>query len=448
MQTYLFYDLETTGLNKSFDQILHFAAIRTDLNLNELNRYELIIKLNTDVIPAPQAMITHHMSLSDIASGISEWDAIQQIHQWMNQPGTISLGYNTLGFDDEFLRFSFYRNLLPPYTHQYANQCGRMDLYPMAILYFLFKNSVIRWPNQSLKLENINKENNFISGRSHHAMVDVEVTLALAKCFQRDKDMWDYVTAYFNKKEDQKRSQLSTGLMILGRIGAEKFFQAPVLFLGNHKHYTNQTVWLRLDNELFNESTAVEKTFSMFKKLGEPGFLLPFNNRFLQHLSSERLEITEANQQWLKTHEDFFQALENFHCDYKYPTYPDTDASARLYLNAFPTPMEEQFCRQFHTATPPEKSKLIDNVQNETLRTLAIRILGRHFPEALSSQQKDSFEKYLSQIKSESTTIIDFKGEKHSTPAAALQQLSAIQNPTDEQKTILTQMEKFYNSLI
>ena len=46
MQTYLFYDLETTGLNKSFDQILQFAAIRTDLNLKELKRYELKIKLN------------------------------------------------------------------------------------------------------------------------------------------------------------------------------------------------------------------------------------------------------------------------------------------------------------------------------------------------------------------------------------------------------------------
>lgn len=42
--TYLFYDLETTGRNKCFDQVLQFAAIRTDLNLNELERYESRIK--------------------------------------------------------------------------------------------------------------------------------------------------------------------------------------------------------------------------------------------------------------------------------------------------------------------------------------------------------------------------------------------------------------------
>ena len=38
--TYLFYDLETTGLNPCFDQVLQFAAIRTDLSLNEIERHE------------------------------------------------------------------------------------------------------------------------------------------------------------------------------------------------------------------------------------------------------------------------------------------------------------------------------------------------------------------------------------------------------------------------
>ena len=39
MQTFLFYDLETTGLNKAFDQILQFAAIRTDMSFREIDRH-------------------------------------------------------------------------------------------------------------------------------------------------------------------------------------------------------------------------------------------------------------------------------------------------------------------------------------------------------------------------------------------------------------------------
>ena len=37
---YLFYDLETSGTNPSFDQILQFAGVKTDLSFNEIERYD------------------------------------------------------------------------------------------------------------------------------------------------------------------------------------------------------------------------------------------------------------------------------------------------------------------------------------------------------------------------------------------------------------------------
>ncbi len=53
-ETYLFYDIETTGLNRAFDQVLEFAAIRTDGDLNELDRFTATIRLRPDVIPSPR----------------------------------------------------------------------------------------------------------------------------------------------------------------------------------------------------------------------------------------------------------------------------------------------------------------------------------------------------------------------------------------------------------
>jgi Exonuclease I len=162
-KTYLFYDIETSGLNKCFDQVLQFAAIRTDLNLQELGRYEFFIKLNPDVIPTPTAVLVHQLTLDQMQSGLVEYEAIKAIHRLFNTPGTISVGYNSLGFDDEFLRFSFYRNLLTPYTHQYANDCGRLDIYPLVVMYYLFKPEVVAWPTIngaiSLKLEHLNAQN-------------------------------------------------------------------------------------------------------------------------------------------------------------------------------------------------------------------------------------------------------------------------------------------------
>src|SRR5581483_9908628 len=98
--SYLFYDIETTGLNKSFDQILQFAAIRTTLDFKEIARTEISIKLNQDVIPSPDAILIHRLGIDTMLQGITESAAAYKIHQLFNTPGTISLGYNTLGFDD------------------------------------------------------------------------------------------------------------------------------------------------------------------------------------------------------------------------------------------------------------------------------------------------------------------------------------------------------------
>ena len=62
-KTFLFYDLETSGLDKAFDQVMQFAAIRTDASLNELERYEYPVAITKDIIPSARAMITHGQPL-------------------------------------------------------------------------------------------------------------------------------------------------------------------------------------------------------------------------------------------------------------------------------------------------------------------------------------------------------------------------------------------------
>ena len=438
MRTYLFYDIETTGLNKAFDQILQFAAIRTDMNLQELNRYELKIKLNSDAVPSPGALLTHQLSIQDMLNGVTEYDAIRQIHQWLNEPGTISLGYNTLNFDDEFLRFSFYRNLLPPYTHQYANQCSRMDLYPMTVMYYLFKNTALNWlprnDKVSLKLEDINQANQLASGRAHDAIVDVEITLALAKRFFKEQEMWQYLQGYFNKQLDQQRIdqlQDKQAVLVEGRFGFEKNFQSWVHFLGFHRHYKNQSVWLSLDLQDFQTippDELIPTIRTRNKKLGEPGFLLPPRERFIQQLSDERLKLAEHNQLWLQKHPDILAKITEHYLNYTYPDFPETDIDARLYLNGFLSREEEAFCVLFHKASPKEKSKLADQIHNPMLSALAIRILGRHFPEALTTQQAEKFAHYLGRVNTddEQQIIRDFKGEKRLTPKAALEEISAL----------------------
>ncbi|MFN2436937.1 MAG: exodeoxyribonuclease I, partial [Desulfotignum sp.] len=127
--------------------MLTFAGIRTDSRLREIDRTSLTLRLRNDVIPSPEAVITHCLTPDDLSGGLCEYQAAQKLHELFNTPGTISLGYNSLGFDDEFLRFLFYRNLLDPYTHQYANGCSRGDILPVTALFHRFCDPpVIQWP--------------------------------------------------------------------------------------------------------------------------------------------------------------------------------------------------------------------------------------------------------------------------------------------------------------
>ncbi|MCZ6719095.1 MAG: exonuclease domain-containing protein [Gammaproteobacteria bacterium] len=50
MTGYIFYDTETTGTLTAFDQILQFGAIRTDDELNELERFDIRCRLMPHIV--------------------------------------------------------------------------------------------------------------------------------------------------------------------------------------------------------------------------------------------------------------------------------------------------------------------------------------------------------------------------------------------------------------
>lgn len=428
--TYLFYDIESTGLNKCFDQVLQFAAIRTDLQLNEIERYELRIKLNPDVIPAPEALATTRLSISQIQNGELEIEAIQKIHKLLNTPGTISVGYNTLKFDDELLRFSFYRNLLPPYTHQFANNCSRMDIYPIALLYYLFKPEIINWPfldgKISLKLENLITANDLVKGQAHDAMVDVIATLELARKFYQEKTMWDYCCGYFQKNTELSRIAKLSGeaFMVSGNIGTANNYIAPVVSIGPHFHYKNQTLWLRLDQEALMNTTVntiAENTFVFHKKLAETPILLPLENRFYQHINSERTKITEKNKQFLQDNPKLWQAIRDYHQNYLYPKVPNLDIDAALYEIGFATREDEALFQQFHLADKTIKAEIATKINNTKRQEQAWRILGRFYPEHLPETLWPVFAEYC-----QNENVIDFRGNKKLTKAEAIQRSHAM----------------------
>jgi len=467
MHTYLFYDLETTGLNKAFDQILSFAAIRTDMAFHEIDRHELSVRLRPDVIISPRAIMTHRIPVAESLRGVPEYDAVLQIHKWMNAPRTISLGYNTLGFDDEFLRFSFHRNLLPPYTHQYANGCRRMDVLPCTVVYRLYSEETLAWPEidgkPTLKLEHLNEANRFVSGRAHDAMVDVEATVALARRLSKERKIWHFLSGCFDKRLDAERladlpvaskdgsASHQQGLLVSHDMGKENAYQAPVISLGNSIPYSNQTLWLRLDLPELRTTTAKtvsDTTWVVRKRLGEPPFILPPRDRYWQRLSEERRELAVQNLDWLSSHPDLFREIISFHQNFRYPEIPDLDPDAALYQMGFLSSREEALCRRFHEAPFHEKAEVITRFPKTETRTLARRILMRNRPRAPIEADMIDWNRYMERVnpREEKDVLVDYRGEKRVTPAAALAEIASIRREgaiDDEQRRLLEELEGY-----
>ncbi|MGD9045015.1 MAG: exonuclease domain-containing protein [Desulfobacterales bacterium] len=469
-KTYLFYDIETTGLNKAFDQVLQFAAIRTDKQLNEIDRYTIKVQLRPDVIPSPGAILTNRMSIEDLTTGLSEFEATGKIHRLLNQPGTISLGYNTLGFDDEFLRFSFHRNLLPAYTHQYRDGCGRMDLLPMTVIFWLYRQHVITWPQingrPSLKLEHLREANQLTAGPSHEAAADVRATIALARRLFEDRQMWEYLLGYFEKGTDAHRideippsfssalGQHRKGLMVGSEYGPRQKYQVPVLSIGDSISYPNQTLWLRLDLPDLRETKTAsidETTWIVRKKYGEPGILLPPRRRYWKYLNDERKAIVAENLQWLQSNPTTFQNIVSHHRNFTYPFIPNLDPEAALYQIGFFPRSDEKLFKQFQTAPLQEKEKIINRLSSKDARTLARRLLCRNYPENLPETVTGEFKAYMRRVNPPDTAeaIVDFKGERRLTPTAALVEIKDLKNTADLDKNqieLLGQLEIFIKS--
>lgn len=473
MKTYLFYDIETSGLNPAFDQVLTFACIRTDLELNEIDRQTITICLRKDIVPSPYAFLTHKLTYKELGLGVCEYKAAQEIHKILNRPGTISLGYNSLGFDDEFLRFLFYRNLLDPYQHQYANGCSRMDILPIALIFKVFHPAGINWPQvdgkPSLKLDLIARENNFItSGRAHEAMNDVEAVLGLAKTLFKQKDIWKYCLDFFNKKRDEVRintikedfhvqtRRFRVCILAATSFGSDVNYLAPAVHLGPSIPYKNQSLWLRLDLEDIlglDAKKDTKDTFVTRKRSGDALIVLPALERFWEKIALSSRRAATDNMEKINRHwEKFFEFID-YHTQYKYPIIPDMDPDAALYQDGFFSFREKEESSLFHQTLDHKKHSVVSRMKSPRLKILANRILARNFEHRASQAEGTDYHLHLFRLRSclEKDQIVGYKNDKKFNREQGLSELKEAQkqfsHPDPDQKKILDWIKDYIEKL-
>ena len=211
-KTFFFYDLETSGLNPREDRIMQFAGQRTDMDLNPIGEpVNILVKLSPDALPSPGAiMVTKITPQQTLRDGISEAEFCKIALEEIFTPDTIALGFNTVRFDDEFMRATFWRNFRDPYEWEWKDGRSRWDMLDVVRLVRAIRPEGINWPftddgRPTNRLELLTKLNGLEHAHAHDALSDVYATIAVAKLIkEKQPDMFKFMLKMRDKRDIKK----------------------------------------------------------------------------------------------------------------------------------------------------------------------------------------------------------------------------------------------------
>ena len=253
--TFLWHDYETFGIDPRRDRPAQFAAIRTDAELQPLGEPLMwYCQPGNDYVPDPAScLITGITPQLAFERGLPEREFAARIEAEMARPGTISVGYNTIRFDDEFTRFLFWRNLIEPYAREWQHQCGRWDLLDVVRMAFALRPEGIEWPTHadgtpSFRLEDLARANGLAHEAAHDALSDVRATIALAQLLRaRQPKLFDFALGLHKKDRVAAELRLPATadtarpfLHVSGMFGAERGCLAVMWPLASHPGNKNE----------------------------------------------------------------------------------------------------------------------------------------------------------------------------------------------------------------
>lgn len=231
--SFVFYDTETSGTSTDFDQILQFAAIKTDADLREIDRIEMRCRLLPHVVPHPAALKVTGMSIARVTDATlpCHYEMMRAVRsKLLEWSPAIFIGYNSMNFDELLLRQALFRTLHEPYLTNTSGNC-RADVLPLVQAASQFVPECIRVPRGEnekavFKLDQLAPLNGFSHENAHDALADVEATIHIARRVRdRAPDCW------------RRFIQFSSKAGVNGFIAQESAFVVTEFYFNRPYHF-------------------------------------------------------------------------------------------------------------------------------------------------------------------------------------------------------------------
>ena len=392
----VFYDTETTGIQKDFSQILQCGSVLTNSSLDTLDEQNIGCAPLPWVIPQPMAMITNK-KIDLFNSNISHYQMMKDLQlqwkEWSAQNPSIFITYNGHAFDEELVRRQFFWNLLEPYTTN-TNGNGRLDLMLMIHNIAAFFSDEISMPlfeggpGISYKLEHLAIEHGIDAGDAHDAIADCNLMIEMCKIIkQRLPEVFE---SFINisTKPGIKSLLYSEEFLALGEIHRRHTFKYPVVLCGADASRPNEIVFYDLS---YDPEDILELDFTEINKLiqskGRDGPLKKYKiNKTIPVCSSKHLinsdvfdiEFSELQRRadLVRLDKDFQQKVSQAMED-RMMNFPESEhIEGTIYSGGFPSYKDKDLMQEFHMSMDLNHLvKISRNFEDERLRVFAERII-------------------------------------------------------------------------
>lgn len=405
---YVFYDTETTGSDTFYDQILQFAAIRTDDELNETDRFEIRCRIEPHVLPAPGALFVTGMTLEQLSDPAlpSHLEMASAIHEKLSAwSPAVFAGYNSLEFDEDLLRQAFYQSLLPVYLTN-TNGNSRLDIMRLALAVHEFAPGHLAIPRRAdgemtFRLDRLAPANGFAHPNAHEAMADVEATVFLARLMkEKVRWMWDHLLRMGQKAEAVREAQAAPVRLytdfpynrpnhwLVSAIAVDPQNSGNVIAF-NLAHDPAELLSVS-DESLKAWAATKPKPLRTIKANGSPILLdigMAQGRADLMKIGEaeilRRAEVLQGSAQLRHRLLEAYVAVRE--------VYPQSPMLEEQIYRGFPGSRDTSLMREFHRASWPGRAEMAERFEDDRYRRIAMRIIFNHRPDLLRDETRKVF---------------------------------------------------------
>ncbi len=422
--SFFFYDLETSGLSPSLQRIMQFAGQRTDSDLNPIGEpLNVLVKLTEDILPDPEAvMITKTTPQMTLADGISEPELIKLLTNEVFTPDTIIVGFNNIRFDDEFLRFTCWRNFYDPYEWSYKDNRSRWDILDVVRMTRALRPKGIQWPldtsgQPTNRLEELSKANGLDHTKAHDALSDVTATIKVARLIkQTQPKLFAYLLDMRLKSKVAELINLKNPVPFVyssGRYGRTKNFTTVGFPVTSASRDGGLAVYdLSVDPEPFFSLTSAQLREKLFasrpEKLKKDFVSLPVKELFYNKVPAVAPITVMDDASWqrlgldkdavmrhvgaIKAHPAFAKNLAEAYA--QKPAYAlADDVESRLY-DGFISDSDKPRMAIVRAADQKTLADFKPDFADDRFNELYLRYKARHYPKLLKEDERQTWDDY------------------------------------------------------